>query len=256
MLAPSVSWRGKLLPPKSWRRVCTTAFSTTRLSGLTSPPSTLARGVDSWISSLAASRVNRSRAPESNSETTTSARSRLTCCGSSASVCLPWCSSRMFLPGFYVGTHENSSSDFRIWAIASRNRSFQQLRRSAHRTDASAFSSWPTPEVQTGDYSYSGGDHTKIVMNLEGAAKMWATPAARDWKDSSTVRETDYLALGRQVLQPTGPEYPNPSGPRKLNPAFDEWLMGIPRGWTDSAPVETASFRSWRHTHSALLWRP
>jgi hypothetical protein len=33
--------------------------------------------------------------------------------------------------------------------------------------------------VSTGDYSYSQGDPTKPVMNLEGAAKAWNTPTVR-----------------------------------------------------------------------------
>lgn len=38
---------------------------------------------------------------------------------------------------------------------------------------------WPTAKCSVGDYSYSKGDPTKPVLNLQGAAKQWATPAAR-----------------------------------------------------------------------------
>jgi hypothetical protein len=46
----------------------------------------------------------------------------------------------------------------------------------APRIGAIGSSSWPTPKVATGDYSYSQGDHEKPVLNLEGAAKCWPTP--------------------------------------------------------------------------------
>lgn len=56
-LSVSATSRGKLKRPKSWRRVLRTRLSTTRLSGLTSAPSTVSRGVDLWMESLAASRA-------------------------------------------------------------------------------------------------------------------------------------------------------------------------------------------------------
>lgn len=40
-----------------------------------------------------------------------------------------------------------------------------------------AVSTWPTPKVASGAYCYSGGDHDKPVLNLEGAAKQWETPS-------------------------------------------------------------------------------
>ena len=62
-LAQSVAWNTKLMPPRSWLRVLKTVPWMTRLSGLTCPPSTASRGVESWISSLAASRARTSPAP-------------------------------------------------------------------------------------------------------------------------------------------------------------------------------------------------
>ena len=45
---------------------------------------------------------------------------------------------------------------------------------------------WQTPKVQTVEYQYDGGDKTKIRLNLDGELKLsgWATPSARDWKDT------------------------------------------------------------------------
>jgi len=45
-----------------------------------------------------------------------------------------------------------------------------------HRTEEIDSSFWPTAKSSTGDYSYSGGDPTKPILNPEGAAKLWPTP--------------------------------------------------------------------------------
>jgi hypothetical protein len=33
-----------------------------------------------------------------------------------------------------------------------------------------------------------------------------------------------------------------PTSRRRLNPAFVDWLMSLPPGWTDYAPAQTASW--------------
>lgn len=40
---------------------------------------------------------------------------------------------------------------------------------------------------------------------------------------------------------------------RRLNPAFVEWLMGFPIGWTDSVHSEMESFLLWRRRHLSRL---
>lgn len=75
---------------------------------------------------------------------------------------------------------------------------------------------------------------------LPKQAEQWATPTSRDHKDGADPSDavpTNSL-LGRQAPRATGPASPNGSGrPRRLNPAFVEWMMGLPPGWTDFAPV-------------------
>jgi hypothetical protein len=34
-----------------------------------------------------------------------------------------------------------------------------------------------------------------------------------------------------------------------LNPAWAEWLMGWPIGWTDCGPLAMGRFRQWRRSH-------
>jgi len=92
----------------------------------------------------------------------------------------------------------------------------------------------------------------------------WATPAARDWKDSAGMSRvasnpdgsirTRCDQLPRQVSLRRGwmeaveppdflgiPRLP-PLGKPVMNPDFPRWLMGIPRTWSLVAP-DAASFR-------------
>ncbi len=117
------------------------------------------------------------------------------------------------------------------------------------RRDALESSLWPTPKVATGDYSYSGGNHEKPALNLEGAAKLWGTPTSRDWKDDGLTDETPTNGLlGRQV-QRTPMAGAHGSQRVALSPLFVETLMGFPIEWTHrgltaptaSAPLGTPS---------------
>jgi hypothetical protein len=119
---------------------------------------------------------------------------------------------------------------------------------------------WPTPTtMDTMEAARNGivGNHN---LSLPVAADRWMTPSARDWKDSEGMSHTGTNPdgstrsrldqLGRQALAATGPASPSPSGPRRLNPEFTEWLMGLPHGWTDFAPVATGWSRYRRHMRS------
>lgn len=63
-LAASVSWRGKLLLPRSWRHAWRTEAWRTRLSGLTCEPSQAHCIVAAWLESLADSPAKTSALPE------------------------------------------------------------------------------------------------------------------------------------------------------------------------------------------------
>ena len=71
-----------------------------------------------------------------------------------------------------------------IWndAVTPSGRRICALRASAPRTPDSACSSWPTPTVSGGDYTYDHGDHEARCLKLAGAAKtaVWPTPLASD----------------------------------------------------------------------------
>lgn len=118
---------------------------------------------------------------------------------------------------------------------------------------------WPTPSAHEAE---KRGQITSI-KHLAGAVQQWPTPSSRDWKDTpgmatqatnpdgSERKRMDQLA--RAVYQET---FPTPdvgaakgrgatsaSGRSRLggalNPAWVEWLMGVPTGWTALGSWET-----------------
>lgn len=59
------------------------------------------------------------------------------------------------------------------------------------------------------------------------------TPTSRDWKDVGDLEHTqDHYLLGRRLGKNHG---------LRLQPAFAEWMMGFPPGWTDLPLSETPS---------------
>ena len=82
--APSLTSRGKPLPPQSWQRAWRKGGWTRLLSGTTLPPSTAARGVESWISSLRDFHALHSQPQASGEVPTTNEISGQTSCGLSA----------------------------------------------------------------------------------------------------------------------------------------------------------------------------
>jgi hypothetical protein len=63
-------------------------------------------------------------------------------------------------------------------AVTPSGRRICALRASVPRTSGSDCTSWPTPTVSRGDYSYAHGDPDQKTLKLAGAAKMaaWSTP--------------------------------------------------------------------------------
>ena len=132
---------------------------------------------------------------------------------------------------------------------------------------------WPTPKAQN---SNAPAEHGEGGAELQTKVMQWATPTSRDWKDGadpSPNAPTDCL-LGRQAPRSgiDGPIFftedptllqqyiisPPEAGRnadlrRRLNPFFVEYLLGLPIGWTASAPVEMRSFLSWRQRHTDIL---
>lgn len=249
-LARSVSWRGKLMPPRFWWRAWKRVKFIQRLSGLTLEHSKLEDGVDSWIASCRAIRASPTASPESNSAPTMTDGFSTDCWSKSISCGLIVSSARTSR-GTQRGNSPLSSRHWRGWVIALRSE-YSARRKSARSMNASELSSWPTPRTITGGaesrerklelgrIDAGGGD-------LQAATQTWGTPTARDWKDGASTLENVPVngLLGRQVLTascshqvqtiPDGPQ--SSSDGRRLNPLFVEWLMGFPIGWTGLEPL-------------------
>lgn len=96
-------------------------------------------------------------------------------------------------------------------------------------------STWPTPCTTD---AASAARHTTTAEAIHGgttltdAARLWATPAAANWRSGSVgdaCFDGNSRPLQEQVLRDV--MGPNGGGGRFLNPDWVAWLMGFPAGW-------------------------
>lgn len=174
-IAPYVLSNGKLTPrPPSWDGWKKRAWARV-LCGMTLPPSTLSRGVDSWISSLRASRASHTAQPGKVFEKVTRAMDGLTSSGLCAHLCrrsFGGKTSQLSLPG--VGTP--SSLTWKAWVTELRRESAarQKLARRIFANGSLFSERWPTATVH-GNHNRKGvspkaGDGLATAVN-------WPTPA-------------------------------------------------------------------------------
>jgi len=276
VLARSLWWRGKRSPSPLWQRRWSKVAWLRRLSGLTSEPSMLARGVESWIASLEATPVSRLAWPEHAPEQTTrdtSGQMSLAFFESAS----PHSASSRTSPVICLSEAARSSESFKQWATELR-RHCGQRRKSARLTVASGSLSllptpsacsygsnqggaagrtgkerhslesmarramWPTPTSTLG----TNGGLVTPAKGREGgtliealSARTWPTPMASDWKRNGMGSE-------QQRDSPNLPAAVRMRGLAtqvggQLNPTWVEWLMGWPLGWTASACSGMAS---------------
>jgi len=240
---PCATLNGKQEPRKrSWRGWKTRLWSE-RLFGTTSEPSTVARGVAEWISSLPVTPANRLATRGSGSEPTTPAICGPKSGGSSERQLLLWPSSRT--------SEDTSGTDSR----------------------KSSLTSMPTGSMRSGVFS---ARETLVLRTNETASgslrsgKVWPTPAARDYRSPNATptgkgsKHLDQLPnYVRHLWLGTRPGHlhqttrTDGTAPKpQLNPLFVEWLMGLPKGWTTvsaSGCLETEWSRWQQRMHSELL---
>ncbi len=199
--------------------------------GTTSGPSTGDPGVDSWISSLAASRVRTSRARARASASTAPAP----LCGRRwrgwfAKYDHASCSWRTAQGSLLEGWAEFSGTWPRSGTVW--NGMCSERITLAPRTAGSASGCLPTPTAQANMFCPS-------MRKWPAHARLWPTPVASDATRGRVIR-------GRAAQG--GPSLGEVLG-GKQNPMWIEWLMGWPMGWTAIEPLATDRFRRWQRAH-------
>lgn len=225
-----LSWRGWQTRP--WLRL---------LSGTICDPSTAAHGVAAFISSLpdipaspSASRgcVKGRMTPGTSGPRSpgSSVRSRRNCASSRTS------------PAICPLVSTMSPESFRAWATGLQRASYQR-RKSGHRTSGSGCSFWPTPTFRSAgnraavhltpeqglsfrnDLNQAGSQ-----IGLRNAATswslMWDLMISAGWNPQNPVSSPRY-----RVVLLNGEKHSE--GALGLNPAFCDWMMGWPPGWTE-----------------------
>ena len=276
-LAVSATWRGKLLRPQSWRLAWKTEGWRTRLSGLTLSPSQADCFVAAWLDSLAGSPAKTSALPADRPE---SRESGADCSLRSSDSFANWSRSS----GCFSRTSRQSSlfqqeqpfSENLPKSGSMRNGELYERPMLADRTGESGRLCWPTARSE--DLA-SCGNYSKTTANQFNASSVdmtltqiagdtdaqiakdlaWPTPATRDYRSPNGASHMDRSTGAKHLDQlpnfiehsflPAPPTSTHggksPSGStRRLNPEFVDWLMGLIPGWTDYAPLETASYLS------------
>lgn len=142
---------------------------------------------------------------------------------------------------------------------------------------------WPTPRTITGGGESAARKQELGRMNsgggdLQAAAMQWPTPAGSmtagedlraTWKPGEKPTREDGKVLQTALTtctqiwassppapasEPDGPTSSptDPTSRPRLNVNFVEWLMGVPHGWTDFAPLGTEWCRWSRRMRSRL----
>ena len=193
LAAASVTWRGKPQPPQAWSRRWKQGGFIRLLSGLTCSPSTLDRGVASFISSLRETPAKTTALPESAPEPVAIGSSPPKSAASQSSAGLILSSVRTCR-----GTRtDNSKPSFRHWSDWATALRQEYSRRSALVTPCAAndCSSWPTatamnrprtPETlqKCAEFRKRNANQNTVPLYLEevalAVAQTWHTPRAND----------------------------------------------------------------------------
>jgi hypothetical protein len=265
-LASCAELSGKPRAARFWQKRWARDAWLRSLSGATCEPSTAERGAASWIASLAATRASLSASPVSAVD-----QMILGTCGRRSLASLrksspASCSSRTS-PVTSLWDSPLSDESLSFWGSELR-RDCLRRRKSARRTSGSGCSSsaWPTPDTgispnghgARGGSARNGSQSGSDLRAISESWPMWQTPDVGMTQGGRTARgksRPENASLERQVwfqssLPAPAPETgseSSPSGPTsrpRLNPAFVEWMMGAPPGWTDGACSETA-FSLW-----------
>ena len=149
---------------------------------------------------------------------------------------------------FELGDLELSSKIWPRWGIMLDGACWE-LGTSVRLISAIECGSWPTTTTQDAKNNGSPSQMRRNTKPLNAAVigtqtqQKWGTPRCFMHKDALTDRGKGNL--GEQVN-----EAHKMKKMGQLNPAWVEWLMGWPIGWTDLKPLATDKFRNVQQWHS------
>lgn len=226
-------------------------YSNRSRSGMTCDLLTDARGVESWISSLADSRARISALPARATESTESeadfgASSRESLAKYDRDLRL-WKTRQHSLLGDYIEYAETwprwgmtrGGGLYRL-ETPSGLEAIRQCITDAKESGSSV--KMPTPTV-CGNYNRKGASKESGDGLATAVARTMrvATPIARDWR-SGKASEATHAKNSRPLSEQIG---------GSLNPNWVEWLMGWPIGWTELRPLGMGKFRQWLGSHGS-----
>lgn len=118
--------------------------------------------------------------------------------------------------------------------------------------------SCPNADATTANWNalFAESSPTRFIMRNGTIAngvvpEMWLTPQANEDAAGTPNGKMQKMLGNHPLIRGTTQEEWN-SG--TLNPDWTEWLNGLPIGWTAIAPLETAKYRRWLHSHG-LSWK-
>lgn len=195
-LASSLTWRETHSPAGIWSRRCKTVSWLRHLCGAMSEPSTAALGVAAFIASLPVIPASHSPRLEDAPENETLATYGPMSAGLSSRHDRSAFFSKMS-GGILRSDSTLFGESYRDFASRLRQ-DYSRRRRLVRRTSASGFSPsrWLTPDVPNGGRSLTADasptgvmpDGSKKQVGLANQARMWPTPAARDFRSGGDRR--------------------------------------------------------------------
>jgi len=237
----SLTWRGKPRRPQLWLRAWKRGGYIRLLSGLILPPSTLSRGVDSFIASLREIPASPTQklAPCSAPTTTAGLPNRWS---GSSKRCGRIVSSGKTSRGIPTDNSPLLSRHWKQWAIALR-REYSARTKPAEAISGNGFSSWPTPAAR--DFRSPNSAESQQRRNADKARGQQLMNFVADLM-RSTGSPFSLQAQRTRDGETSSPER------RTLNPRFVDWLMALPVGWTSCEPVGTECSHWLRRMRGAL----
>ena len=237
---PSRRWNGKLRSPGELRRAWKKDPSIRLLSGMTSRPSTVARGAEKWISSLPGSHASHFRLQDNGKEPPTTggfgpilsaslASSTTNRNPAPSSLCFSKTSpdscsipiATLTPSGIWETSQMRLSGDFQpysgIWpnSVSMRNRCVYERPTLEPRTVGSEFSFWPTGNAHDASGQRGPGftltDRHYKAHDLNTAAEQWPTPKAKTGGPNSNRENRP--ATGGPDLQEAVGQWATPTVP-------------------------------------------